>query len=100
MSAGLAGVIATDEMARTEPQGPNGGQRLVRLQIHGNDAEPWGGEPIFRDGRPVAQTRAGGYGHLSERSFALATLPSEFTQPGTVLEIDILGRRHRAVVVS
>lgn len=100
MSAGLAGAIATDEMARTESQGPNGGQRLVRLQIHGNDAEPWGGEPIFHDGRPVAQTRTGGYGHLSERSFALATLPSEFTQPGTVLEIDILGRRHRAVVVS
>ncbi|MCP5075466.1 MAG: FAD-dependent oxidoreductase [Rhodobacteraceae bacterium] len=73
--------------------------RLVQLHIHGNDAEPWGGEPVYHRGTPVALARGGGYGHLTTRSFALVDLPVNLAAPGTELEIDILDKRYRAVVL-
>ena len=42
---------------------------------------------------------SGGYGHLVERSIAFAYLPVEHAEPGTELEVEILGERRSSTVV-
>jgi dimethylglycine dehydrogenase len=42
---------------------------------------------------------SGGYGHVVEQSIAFAYLPVECAEPGTRLEVEILGERRAATVV-
>ena len=50
------------------------------------------------EGTPIGYVSAGGYGHVIERSIALAYLPIADAQPGTRLTVDILGEPRPAVV--
>jgi len=72
---------------------------LACLTIETDDADPHGYEPVRADGAPIGYVSAGGYGHVVERSIALAYLPVEHAGPGTALTVDILGEPRPAVVV-
>jgi glycine cleavage system aminomethyltransferase T len=41
---------------------------------------------------------AGGYGHTVEKTIALAYLPCAYLEPGTDVDVKILGTRRAAVV--
>ena len=51
-------------------------------------------------GKPVGYVAAGGYGHVLQKSIALAYLPVEHAAVGTALAVDILGEPRPAIVVA
>jgi len=82
--------------------GSDGGSR-ENGAINGaaNGADAWGGEPIFDgDGRAVGRVSSGGYGFWVEKSLALGMVATPLAEPGTKLDIAILGRPHAAIVLE
>jgi dimethylglycine dehydrogenase len=73
---------------------------LACLTIETDDADAHGYEPVSRQGAPIGYVAAGGYGHIVERSIALAYVPVEHAVPATELTVDILGKPRAAVVVE
>jgi dimethylglycine dehydrogenase len=63
------------------------------------DADATGGEPIFLpDGKPAGRVTSGAYGYSVGKSLALAYLRG--VTPGTEVDVMILGRPHRAVMLD
>lgn len=75
-------------------------RRLALLAIDAGDADAYGAEPVFHGDRSVALVSAGGYGHRTKTSLAMATLPRELATPGTDLAVAILGERRPARVIE
>ncbi|WP_018075726.1 GcvT family protein [Novosphingobium nitrogenifigens] len=74
--------------------------KLVTLEVFGvTDADARGSEPIYRDGVLVGRATSGGYGWRVGKSLALAMVAPEHGALGTELEISILGKGHKAVVI-
>ena len=48
----------------------------------------------------IGRATSGNYGFRVQKSLALAMVPPRLAAPGSELEIDILGRRHPAIVVA
>jgi dimethylglycine dehydrogenase len=75
--------------------------KLVTLEVQGvTDADARGSEPVAKDGAPVGRTTSGGYGWRSGKSLALAMVKPELAAPGTALDVAILGKSHRAIVIE
>jgi dimethylglycine dehydrogenase len=72
----------------------------VYLDVDCADADPLGGETVFRDGRPVGQVSSGGYGHHIKKSLAFAYVNPESAAPGTELEVAVLDERRPARVLG
>lgn len=73
---------------------------LRSLSIEATDADATGSEPIFDlQGRPAGRVSSGAYGYHVGQSLALAYLRPDIAA-GTALEVMILGRPHRAVVLA
>lgn len=64
------------------------------------DADARGSEPIYAGERLIGRATSGGYGWRVGKSLALAMLSPEFATAGTEVEIAILGRRHKALVIA
>ena len=64
------------------------------------DADPIGSETVFRDGRRVGQISSGGYGHFVKKCLAFAYVTPDCAEPGTDLEVMILGERRPARVLG
>ncbi|HEY5656805.1 MAG TPA: FAD-dependent oxidoreductase [Myxococcota bacterium] len=73
---------------------------LACLVVEATDADPHGYEPIRAGGKIVGYVAAGGYGHTLEKTIALAYLPNAYLEPGTELEVQILGEQRAARVVE
>jgi dimethylglycine dehydrogenase len=73
-------------------------QRLVPLIVDAGDADAPACAGVFLDGERVGLVTSGGYGHALDQSIALAYVRPDLCQPGTALEVEILGRRRPAVV--
>ncbi|MCE8526937.1 GcvT family protein [Ruegeria pomeroyi] len=66
---------------------------------HGADAS--GGEPIFTpDGRPVGRVTSGAYGYSVGKSLAIGYANPAVAKPGDVLEVFLLGKPHKAVLLA
>jgi dimethylglycine dehydrogenase len=74
--------------------------KLACLVVDAVDADPHGFEPIYAEGKPIAYVASGGYGHTVQKSIAFAYLPTAYIEPGTELEVGILGERRAARVVE
>jgi dimethylglycine dehydrogenase len=74
-------------------------RKLVTLVVAAEDSDPWGYNPVFKDGRQVGMTSCGGYGHRLEKSIALGYVAPELAVAGTRLEVEVLGKRLPAEVV-
>ena len=73
---------------------------LVYLSVEAIDAEAHGNEPVYASGRIIGLTTSGAYGHTVGRSIAFAFVEPEFAEPGTQLEIEIVGQRCPAEVLE
>jgi dimethylglycine dehydrogenase len=51
------------------------------------------------DGELVGRATGGGFGFRVDKSLALGMVRPDLAEPGTQLEIDILGRNYRATVI-
>jgi dimethylglycine dehydrogenase len=65
----------------------------------GDDLFPRGGEPVFAEAALVGYLRAAHPGHAVGQTIGLAYLPGETAEPGTPLQVEILGQRRPASVV-
>ena len=90
--------IGRDALCRQREKGLE--RTLACLTIDTGDGDAHGYEPVFADGRAVGYVASGGYGHTVEKSIALAYLPVVVAEPGTPLEVELLGERRQAVVVE
>lgn len=76
--------------------------RFVTLEVDGigdGDSDVRGSEPIHLAGKMVGRCTNGGFGWRIGKSVALAMVCPDVGEPGQALDITILGKRHRAVVV-
>jgi dimethylglycine dehydrogenase len=89
--------VGRDALLRQRAEGVR--RTLACLTVETEGADPHGNEPVRAEGTPIGYVAAGGYGHVVERSIALAYLPVEHAEPGTRLTVDILGEPRPAVVV-
>ena len=73
---------------------------LRTLVIEAETADATGGEPVFDlAGKPAGKVSSGAYGYHVGQSLALAYLRPDIAA-GAVLEVMVLGRPHRAVVLA
>lgn len=83
------------EQARERADRP----RRVGLQLEGKRIARQGAE-LFADGQPVGHITSGTFSPTLERSIAMGYVPPALSEVGTVLEVDIRGKREAATVVS
>lgn len=74
---------------------------FVTLEVLGvTDADARGNEAIHKDGVLVGRATSGGYGWRLGKSIALAMVQPDMAALGTELDITILGKPHKAVVIA
>jgi len=73
---------------------------LVYLEVETEDADIFGNEQVFANGRAVGITTSGAFGHTVKKSLAFAYVEPGCAMSGTELEVDILGRRCRAWILD
>jgi len=74
--------------------------QLVYFEIEVTDTDVRGGEPIFAGDECVGITTSGGYGHIVQKSLGFGYVDPANGEPGTILDIDLLGERCRATVLK
>ena len=74
---------------------------FVTLSVEGpEDADALGNNPLYADGELIGRATSGNYGFRLEQSLALAMIRPEFAQEGAKMDIEILGQRYPAAVIS
>jgi len=78
-------------------------EQLVLLALDQGDtdasnADATGGEPIFRDGQGIGRVTSGTYGYCVGQSLALGFVNG--AEPGDTVEVMVLGRAHKARILS
>ncbi len=74
--------------------------RLVALEVHGvDDADALGNNALLKDAELIGRATGGGYGFRVGKSLALGMVRPEFAEPGSGLEIEILGKTYDATVI-
>ena len=74
--------------------------RLVTLEVQdADDADALGNNALTRDGELIGRATSGGFGFRIGQSLALGMVRPEYAQAGIDMEIDILNKNYRAVVV-
>ena len=66
-------------------------ERLVLFEIDADDADPWGGEPVLRDGEYVGYLTSAGYGHCAGRTLALGYVRSEAIASNAAYDVEVIG---------
>jgi len=70
---------------------------LDEAQTKASNADATGGEPIFKDGKPVGKVSSGTYGYTVGASLALGYVNG--AEPGDTVEVFVLGKAHKAIIL-
>jgi dimethylglycine dehydrogenase len=90
--------IGRDGLARWRKRGFD--NAFVTMEVHDvSEADARGSEPLYVDGEMIGRATGGGYGWRTGKSLALAMVRPDLARAGTEIEIEILGRRHRATII-
>lgn len=73
---------------------------LIYLEVEAVDADCRGNEPVYLGGEIVGITTSGAYGHTVAKSLAFAYVNPGVDDPGTKLEVEILGAKCGATVLA
>ncbi|MBL4918048.1 GcvT family protein [Szabonella alba] len=73
-------------------------KRFVTLRVDAGDCDAPYMSTLWHDGVVVGETTSGAWGYRVGASLALGMLRADLTVPGTEIEVEIYGTRHRAVV--
>ena len=98
MALGKGDFVGRAAAERTKSEGPK--RKLVTLLVDTDDADAWGDEAVWQDGKVVGNVTSGGYGHFVGQSIALAYVPAELANGGAAFEVEILGERRPARLTS
>ncbi|WP_419904338.1 GcvT family protein [Kiloniella sp.] len=66
-------------------------RKLCTFVVDAIDADVWGDEPIWHEGKVVGFVTSGGYAHYTQKSVANGFLPTEIALDGVEVEIEVLG---------
>ncbi|MDP7152277.1 MAG: glycine cleavage T C-terminal barrel domain-containing protein, partial [Paracoccaceae bacterium] len=80
-------------------------EELVLIHVNEDDvsasnADATGGEPIFLNGEGIGRVTSGAYGYTVGMSLALGYVKAGSAGPGDAVDVMILGKPHRAVVLA
>ncbi len=70
---------------------------LDAAQTDASNADASGGEPVFKDGVGIGRVTSGAYGYSVGKSLALGFVKN--AEPGETVEVMVLGRPHKAVIL-
>ena len=74
---------------------------LVTLEVHDvDDADALGNNALTKDGEVIGRATSGGFGFRVGKSLAMGMVRPALAEPGTELEIEILGKHYRATVLT
>ncbi len=75
-------------------------RKLCAFEVDADDADVVAYEPIWLDGDVVGFCTSGGYSHFAQKSVALGFVPVERARDGLTVEIEILGKKHAARLIT
>lgn len=78
---------------------PSRTRRLALLRIETTEADPSGGEAVLLEGCAIARLTSGAHSYRLGAGLGLAFLPAQASASAS-LEVEILGERHRAQVLT
>ncbi|MBZ8118489.1 FAD-dependent oxidoreductase [Roseovarius sp. LXJ103] len=73
-------------------------KRFVQLIVEAGDADAPYMSTLWHNGEVVGETTSGDWGYRVGASIALGMVRTDLAAPGTELEVEIYGHRHRATV--
>lgn len=73
---------------------------LCTFVVDADDADVWADEPIWKDDAVVGFVTSGGYAHFVDKSVALGLIPRGLADADAAFEIEILGDRRPARLVT
>ena len=65
--------------------------KLTYLAVDTDVAEVHGSDGVYHDGTCIGMVTTGGYGYHLQQGFAFAYLRPEYAEPGTELEVRVVG---------
>ncbi len=74
--------------------------RCIYMSVDVDDTDCRGNEPVMVDGNPVGVVTSGAYGHGVGQSLAFAYVDPQYSNPGTKLGVEIIGKIYPAVVLG
>ena len=74
--------------------------KIVHLEIDADSADAIGNEPIYHNGKIVGVVTSGGFGHRINKSLAFGYVDSDKSETNIELEVEILGKRRKALVLD
>lgn len=86
--------VGRDAMLARQPR-----SRIALLALEGEETDALIGEAVFMDGALVGSVTSAAYGHAVGGSLAIAFLQDKARVPDTKLEISLLGKQVRAIVL-
>jgi dimethylglycine dehydrogenase len=90
--------LGRDALLAWQEAGMN--NRLVTLEVHDvDDADALGNNALLKDGELAGRATSGGFGFRVGKSLALGMVKPELAEPGSQLEIEILGKTYAATVI-
>ena len=89
--------IGRAALAKIKKQGLKTKLRALTMDAGGN---LYGGESVRADGELVGRIRSGSYGYTIAKDIGLVYLPSELSEAGTELEVEVLGEQIKARVAE
>jgi len=92
------GFVGRDAALRDREVPP--ARRLVLLDVDASDADASFYEPIWRGDERVGFVTSAAYGHTCRRSLAMGYVATGAAEPGTRLEVTIVGERRTCRVLS
>ena len=75
-------------------------RKLVAFEVDAADADVHAYEPVWIDGRVQGFCTSGGYSHHADKSVALALIPAGLAEDGLRAEIEILGDKRPARLIT
>jgi len=72
----------------------------AQMEIDANGSDPVASETIFHNGDKIGQVSSGGYGFTVGKSLAFGYIRPDCAEPGTELEVMILGEKYPARVLG
>lgn len=90
--------IGKEALLKRKAEGSN--FQLVYAQVAASDSDIRGGEPIFVGDSVIGMTTSGAYGHTVGKQLIFAYVKPIQGTPPTNFEIEILGERYQAEVLS
>ncbi|MDE3079457.1 MAG: FAD-dependent oxidoreductase [Paracoccaceae bacterium] len=90
--------IGKEAAMKERETGPK--RRLAAFAVEADTADVIAWEPIWLNGEVVGYCTSGGYSHHAQTSVALGFLPEGAARDGLAVEIEILGEKRKAKVIT